>query len=47
MWRACSAHVAFYGVFWTEFLSFKNAQIVNKQKNRSKYSRFVFVVPKR
>ena len=49
MWRACSAHVAFYGVFWTELklLSFKNAQKVNKQKVLSKYSRFILVVPKR
>ena len=49
MWRACSAHMAFYGVFWTELklLSFKNAQIVNNQKILSKYSRFIFVVPKR
>ena len=49
MWRACSAHGAFYGVFWTELklLSSKNAQIVNKQKILSKYSRFILVVPKR
>ena len=49
MWRACSAHVAFYGVFWTELklLSFKYAQKVNKQKILSKYSRFILVVPKR
>ena len=48
MWRASSAHMAFYGVFQTELklLSFKNAQKVNKQKVLSKYSRFILVVLK-
>ena len=44
----CSAHMAFYGVFWTELklVSFTNAQKVSKQKFLSKHLRFGYDVSK-